>query len=101
MHPNFREIDHKRFKAKFGITVDVCVQTWNRMVQQMRDYDIDLKGYSLKPVHILYALFFMRCYPTARQIIATLGHDLSLATFRKYAYFVIRQIAALSDQVVS
>lgn len=101
VHPNFRQIDHERFKAKFGLPVDLCVLTWNRIVQQMRENDISIKGYSLKPVHILYALFFMRCYPTARQTIATLGHDMSLLTFRKYAYFVVRQIAALSDEVVS
>ena len=100
LDPNFCSIDHDRFKAKFGVTTELCAKTWNLMVANLRKNHVDLSGYRLNPVHILYALFFLRCYPTARQTVGTLGHSLSLVTFRRYAYLVVRQIAALSEEVV-
>ena len=98
---NFRRIDHERFKAKFGVTVELCVKAWNLMVSNLNKGHIDLKNIRLRPVHVLYALFFLKCYPTHRQTTSNLGHGLNMATFCKYSYFVIRQVAALSDEVVS
>ena len=99
--PTFRKIDHKRFKAKFGVTSVLCARVWNLIVSNLNESQIDLTGYHLLPEHIFYALFFLKCYPTARQTVATLGRDVGLKKFRKYVYFVIRQISALSKQVVS
>ena len=88
LNPNFCDIDHERFKAKFGVTVEICITTWNLIAERLNmESDIDLTGYSLKPIHILYTLFFLKCYPTARQTISTLGRDQGLKTFCKYVYF--------------
>ena len=101
LDPNFCPIDHNRFKAKFGVMTELCAKTWNLMVENLTENDVDLTGYCLNPVHILYALFFLRCYPTAHQTVGTLGHSLSMVTFWRFVYLVIRQIAVLSDKVVS
>ena len=98
----FRPIDQERFKAKFGVTVVVAVQVWNAIISNLNEAEVPPKGYeNLRPVHILYALFFMKCYPTVRQSVGTLGHNVGINNFRKYSYFVIGQIAGLSDEVVS
>ena len=97
----FRVIDFERFRAKFGVTPTICAQVWNRIVSNLNIHP-PVPGYSrLNAVHILYALFFLRVYPTTRQCITTLGRTVGQNQFRKYGYFVIRQIAALSDEVVS
>ena len=98
--PSFRPIDYERFKAKFGVTVTVCTITWNMVVSKLNRYP-HIRGYRfLSPHHLLYALFFLKCYPTARQAIGSLGQYIGLNSFRKYSYFMIRQVASLSNQVV-
>ena len=100
-NPSFRPIDYQSFKAKFGVTVTVCTQVWNMVVTKMNQYP-QIEGYCLLgPDHLLYALFFLKCYPTTRQATGFLGQLIGLNSFRKYAYFMIRQVASLSDEVVS
>ena len=89
LNVNFRRIEHERFKAKFGVTVELCAMTWNLMVSNLNMGSVDLTYICLRPVHILYALFFLKCYPTAHQTTANLGHSPNMRTFRKYTYFVI------------
>ena len=97
----FRVSDSERFKAKFGVTPEISTDVWNMIASKLND-NPPVDGYSrLQPVHILYGLFFLKVYPTTRQCIATLGRTAGQNQFRKYAYFVIRQISALSEQVVS
>ena len=100
-HPGgFRTIDYDRFKAKFGVTPKVCSMVWNLVVSNLNQRP-RIQGFNrLNPVHILYALFFMKCYPTSRQAVGALGQIIGQNQFRIYSQFVIRQIASLKSQVV-
>lgn len=97
----FRSIDYERFKSKFGVTPDVCSLVWNEIATKLNSVP-PIPGFSLlRPIHILFALFFLKVYPTVRQAVAALGRTVGTNQFRKYAYFIIRQIAALNEDVVS
>ena len=98
----FRAVDYERFKAKFGVTPDVCRLVWNQIAQKMNGMAPQIQGFSLLgPEHILYALFFLRVYPTVRQAVGALGRSVGTRQFVKYANFMVRQIASLFDEVVS
>ena len=99
--PPFRFVDYERFRGKFGITPDLCALTWNRIVRKMNAKPPRIEGFNLSVVHILYGLFFLKMYPTARQSVTVLGQAVGLHQFRNSSIFVIRQIAALSNEVVS
>ena len=95
----FRAGDRERFKAKFGISTNLCSLVWNKMVEIL---DLRMHGFRLlSPLHLLYGLFFLKVYPTSRQAIGTLGSSVGQHLFTKYAKFIIRQIAALKSHVVS
>ena len=72
------------------------------MIVQRLNKKTPLKGFSrLSEVHIMYGLFFLKVYPTARQSVGTLGQNVGQNQFRKYSSFIVRMIASLSDDVVS
>ena len=71
--PPFCFLDYKCFEAKFGLMLDVCALVWNRMVKRLNDNPPHIEGFHLSVIHILYALFFLKVYPTARQAVTTLG----------------------------
>ena len=99
--PPFHFVDYERFKAKFGLMPDLCALVWNRIAVRLNNNPPRIEGFRLSVIHILYALFFLKVYPTACQAVTTLGRPVGLHQFRRPAYFVIRQIAALSSEVVS
>ena len=101
--PDFTAIDHEKFKAKFGVTVQICMKTWNMIVAKLnRCSSIEPMGFGrLSAGHILYGLFFLKMYPTSRQATATLGRIVGRNQFQMYAKFVIRRIAGLANEVVS
>ena len=97
----FRVTDSEWFKAKFGVTPEILTHVWNMIVSNLNN-NPPVDGYSrLEAVHVLYGLFFLRVYPTTQQCIATLGRTVGQNQFQKYAYFVIQQMSALSEEVVS
>ena len=100
--PNFQITDHERFKAKFGVTITIATRVWNMIVLELNN-GVSVRGFSrLSPVNVLHGLFFMKVYPTARQVTGMLGSSIVGSTqFRKYSQFIIRRIAALSNEVVS
>ena len=98
---DFSMNDHERFKAKFGVTVQNCTHVWNMIVSKLNRTTIEPGFGRLTVVHILYALFFLKMYPTSRQATATLGRNVGRNQFQKYAQFLIRKIAGLSNEVVS
>ena len=99
--PPFRFVDYERFKAKFGVMPDLCALIWNRIVVRLNRNPPRIEGFSLSVLHVLYALFFLKVYPTVRQAVTTLGRSVGMNQFRKAALFVVQQIAALSSEVVS
>ena len=101
--PDFSRLAHEAFKAKFGITVGLCTKVWNMIVATLNaDGASAVAGFCrLSVIHILYGFFFLRMYPTSRQATATLGKAVGRNQFQKYAQFIIRRIAGLSNEVVS
>lgn len=97
----FNRVHHERFKMKFGVTVEVCVLVWNRMVNRLNRYPYGNEYDNLNPMHMLYALIFLRMYPKSRQINGLLDKTVCHKSFKKWTSFVIRAIAALSSEVVS
>lgn len=59
----FGPMDYQSFKAKFGVTPSVCNLVWNMIVSRLNSHGKTPKGgfSKLKPSHILYGLFFLRC----------------------------------------
>ena len=97
----FRGIDFARFKATFGVEPEVCSIVWNKMVALLNEYPPNETRYdNLHPMHMLWALFYLKMYPTARQISSVVG-KVCKDNFRFWTRFVIDSIGALGDEVVS
>lgn len=102
--PVFTATDHENFKIKFGVTVYVCALAWNRMVTKLNGIGHrmeDSEFRSLKVMHILYALLFLRMYPKSRQLNGLFDEPVTSKTFRKWCYFVINTLEGIYDDVVS
>ena len=97
---DFRAIDYERFKATFGVTPSVCAIAYNRMVSYLRRHPARPAFDRLSPIHMLWALYFLKQYPRQRQVATILGR-VSFVTFRKWTHFVILNLANMKDEVVS
>ena len=87
--PDFTFVDHEAFRAKFGITVPMCTKVWNMVIQKLNCIP-PIQGFGRTSVlHILYALFFLKMYPTARQATSTVGRSVGRNQFQRYAKFFI------------
>lgn len=103
----FRRIEQERFKTMFGVTPSLCTLAWNMIVSNLNvDDAINNEGdlfkhfYRLKPLHMLWALYYLKVYPRERQISSVVGR-VCRNNFRKYTFFVIKQLADLKHEVVS
>lgn len=89
--------EDRRFRAFFGCSAAVAVSVWGSLVQ------FDLLPHQGQIVHLLWALFFLKCYPTeAPACAATGGHNGSIdpKTLRKFIWPFIEAIANLEPFVV-
>ena len=77
----FRVIDYERFEAKFGVEPTICTEVWNMIVSNLNAHPSVVGMSRLEPTHILYALFFLKVYPTVRQCIRTLGRTVGQNEF--------------------
>ena len=84
-----------RFRGFFGVSAQVAVTAWDM-----------LENHSVLPpnpkfVHFLWALAFMRTYPSNNNTLSRVlgGHDLK--TMSKYVWPFIRSIFALNEWLVS
>jgi hypothetical protein len=87
-----------RFRAFFGCSSEVAVRLWTMLVQCLL---LPHKGQIL---HLLWALFFMKCYPTEEPACAAAGGQRGAVdpkTLRKYIWPFIVAIADLESHVVS
>ena len=57
--PGFSAIDHERFKAKFGVRVEICTRVWNMIILKLNKSPAMTGFGRLSVVHILYGLFFL------------------------------------------
>jgi len=78
------------FASLFGSNPHVCALTWNLL---------DLSDVAALPKHLLWGLMLLKSYTKESMLCSIAG--VSRATFRKWAWIVIKAIAGLSTNVVS
>ena len=84
----------RRFRSFFGTTWHICAILWNHLTHTLvADHKY------VKPIHLLWALLFLKLYKT-KAIHATIaGTD--ERTFRKWVWIVLEYISYLEVDVVS
>lgn len=84
--------DDRSFRAHTGTTPDVCSLIWNRISanEQRSSY--------MQPVHLLWALHFLKVYSTEDVIVSRL--DTTRKTYRKWVWKVLRLICRMKREVV-
>ena len=102
----FTGIENEIFKAHFGITVEVCLIVWKDVVKWLNehydrlDQSLQRMKRDLKPIHLLWGLFFLKTYPTKwiHAVKCKVGHP---QTAVRWSLFVIRTIHALKEWKVN
>lgn len=76
----------RRFKSSFGVPPDVCVILWRHIFDNVMS--------STVPIHLLWALFFMKLYNNldTNSSIAGVDHK----TFQKHIWDVITALSSIS-----
>lgn len=110
----FRPIEQDRFKTMFGVTPSVCTIAWNMVasdinieaaaaeagVNHQDDNDRSRSTDRIAPLHMLWALYFLKVYPKERQIASVVGR-VCRKNFRNKVFIVIQKLAELQNEVVS
>ena len=79
-----------RFKASFGISVEVCIILWNMYIE---------KHPNASHKHLLWGIYFLKAYPIEAAAAALFGT--TEKTFRKHSRDVVGRIGSLVNSVVS
>lgn len=106
------KICRRRFVASFGATWITCAALWQKCLSSsdetfvadvttfdQTNWKFDRKKPAYKPKHLLWALHFMKCYPTENQMASTVNEDEK--TLRKWVWIFIDALAGLKSEVVS
>ena len=92
------KIKRERFVSFFGVEPLIVSIIWSMIVdedQALVAFYVD----SPKPIHLLWALLFLRCYNTNTRNAAMAGCDEK--TFRHWSWTYVEAIANLDKEVVS
>ena len=95
-NPNTKKFRH-RFRAAFGLPAFLVAHVWRDLVQE--GWLNHLGPRSLRPVHLLWALHFLKCYSKESINGCKVGCDEK--TFRKWAWFCVESIGSLEDECAS
>jgi hypothetical protein len=82
-----------RFRATFGTSPKICALLWG-MVESRT-----VLPNGAKPVHLLWALAFLKLY-CAEAVLAALVGGVDEKTFRKWAWYFVEQISDLQYTVI-
>jgi len=95
LNPTERSFDkeYRHFRAHFGISPITCAILWKKLV------DNAVLPQGRKPVHLLWALYFLNRYETEEVAASTFGVDEE--TYRKWYWKLVVAIAKLKPSVVS
>ena len=90
-------INSRRFKSWYGIDWKLMSVVWKLLwrIGWMKQ----LKHRKPNPIHLLWALSFLKAYMKEEDHAADVGKEAK--TFRKWAWFYVKGIAALVPRVVS
>lgn len=75
----------KRFKAVFGVKHDICVRLWTLCLPLLPE--------GVRPVHLLWALYFLKQYNT--ECVNAAFANCDEKTFRTWCWVVIDVLAGL------
>lgn len=78
-----RLVGLRRFKSFFGVSPNICAMCWNMIKDELPD--------SYQEVHLLWALYFLKCYNTESVNHAVAGCDEK--TFRTKVWTVVERLA--------
>ena len=82
---------HERFRATFGTDAVICAILWTRL-----DFEQMPNGY--KPLHLLWALMFLKVYAAEPVLAALAGvHE---RTYRKWTWCFVDAISTLQYSVI-
>lgn len=76
-------VGSRRFRSFFGVSPNICAICWNMIKDELPT--------SYQEVHLLWALFFLKCYNTESVNHAVAGCDEK--TFREKVWTVIDRLA--------
>lgn len=86
----------RRIRGHFGLEPSLMVLVWRELAHSRW---LEFAGRSPKPVHLLWALLFLKTYSIEEVHAAEAG--VSERTFRKWAWFYAKGIARLDQKFVS
>ena len=82
----------QEFSTHFGPTPAICVLLWEDSAA------IETEHSKMLPMHLLWGLHFLRCYPTEEELAARLKQG--VRTIRRWLWFVIARLQSLLHQKV-
>ena len=87
------ERELRRFKAFFGVKPAISSDVWSLLVGH------NLTPPKAEPMHLLWALLFLKVYGTEEVNAGLIGHDPD--TIRKWVWLMVKALHDLSKQLVS
>ena len=89
--------DYRRFRSFFGVDPIHCTMVWTIL----DGYNFNgSRPNGMKPVHLLWALLFLKSY-ACDDILCALAGGVDKKTFRKWCWFFIRAVSSIEDDFVS
>lgn len=96
---NTADTEDRRFRDFFGVGVHVAIITWTLLLEH------DLLPEAATIPHLLWAMYFLTCYPLQEEGCAAAGDAekgaIDPKTWRKYIWPMIYALADLESVVVS
>ena len=95
--------EDRRFRDYFGCSVHVAIIAWSLLVQTGKLPDEDEGPRDIE--HMLWAMYFLACYPKTQEGCSAAGTTdkgaVDPKTWRKYIWPWVHALADLEDDVVS
>ena len=91
-------LEDRRFREHFGAPFEIVRMVWDMMEE------VHLLPEKCEPKHLLWTLYFLKCYPKEGPGCAAVGGSkgaIDPKTMRKWVWLLLERIGELADEVVS
>ena len=91
-------VEDRRFREHFGAPFEIVRMVWDMMEE------VHLLPEKCEPKHLLWTLYFLKCYPKEGPGCAAVGGSkgaIDPKTMRKWVWLLLERIGELADEVVS
>jgi hypothetical protein len=90
-------MEDRRFREYFGLSVHAAINAWDLLHKH------DKLDPGSEVTHMLWAMYFLKCYPRTQEGCAAAGGDSAVdpKTWKKYVWPMIYSLADLEAEVVS